>query len=180
MLGYVQHTYNPASYYQSLGQFFIGLAPIVGGLLSVDLITELLFPQIDIKEIIKAIELNLSSSESVLSALKGLLISIQLMKGHYIELLSNNPPRFFLWFFLVSSILSHLTPSPADFIGVRIGLIYFVGIVILACLVGINAVIYELTLELVYYVTAVFINFFPFVILHNVVLIMVGKILTLK
>ncbi|AZL83373.1 hypothetical protein EIJ81_00470 (plasmid) [Aliivibrio salmonicida] len=180
VLGYVQHTYNPSSYYQSLGQVFIGLAPIVGGLCIVELITELLFPQINIRQFIRLIELHLSTNESVIAASDELMIYIKLMIDTYIDLSFDYPYRFFLWVFLVSSILSHLTPSPADFVGVRSGLIYFVGGIILTCFVGINAAIYEIALQLTLYLTAIIISFFPFVILHNVVLIVVGKILTLK
>lgn len=36
--GYVNHTYNPKSIYQNIGNFFIGLAPIFGGFFLVTLI----------------------------------------------------------------------------------------------------------------------------------------------
>ncbi|MDR3242026.1 MAG: hypothetical protein LBT37_07625 [Lactobacillaceae bacterium] len=43
-LGYVQHTWNPKSLYQRMGNFFIGIAPIFGIGASAYLVTWLLWP----------------------------------------------------------------------------------------------------------------------------------------
>lgn len=45
-LGYVEHTYDPRSGYQTLGNFFIGIAPIFGISLSMYLVTRWLWPSL--------------------------------------------------------------------------------------------------------------------------------------
>jgi hypothetical protein len=45
-LGYVQHTWQPSSLYQQSGNFFIGLAPLIGETLSIIALTKLLVPPV--------------------------------------------------------------------------------------------------------------------------------------
>ncbi|QIL50058.1 hypothetical protein G7084_01220 [Weissella coleopterorum] len=45
-LGYVEHTYDPHNWYQKLGNFFIGIAPIFGISLSMYLVTYWLWPSL--------------------------------------------------------------------------------------------------------------------------------------
>lgn len=43
-LGFVRHRYNPHSLYQKMGNFFIGIAPILGGIVTVFLLMAWLLP----------------------------------------------------------------------------------------------------------------------------------------
>ncbi|MCZ9311024.1 hypothetical protein PAF15_03420 [Weissella koreensis] len=45
-LGYVEHTYDPHNWYQTLGNFFIGIAPIFGISLSMYFVTRWLWPSL--------------------------------------------------------------------------------------------------------------------------------------
>ncbi len=44
-LGFVRHRYNPGSLYQKMGNFFIGIAPIIGGIVTVFLLMNWLMPE---------------------------------------------------------------------------------------------------------------------------------------
>ena len=44
-MGYVSHSYNTKSFYQRIGCFFIGVAPIIGGSLVIHLLMWLLLPE---------------------------------------------------------------------------------------------------------------------------------------
>lgn len=43
-LGYVNHTWNPRSFYQRVGNLFIGIAPIIGNTVAILYLTKWLFP----------------------------------------------------------------------------------------------------------------------------------------
>lgn len=59
-LGYVSHSYNPKNLYQKIGNFFIGIAPILGGSAVLILLTNWMVPGIsaDISHILSGVHLS--------------------------------------------------------------------------------------------------------------------------
>ena len=45
VLGYVNHSYNPNSIYQQTGNFFIGIAPIFGGITAIIALMHIIIPK---------------------------------------------------------------------------------------------------------------------------------------
>ena len=122
VLGYVSHAYNPNSVYQQAGNFFIGIAPIFGGISSIIALMYVIIPKTYNEFItISMNNLNITKINSVV--IYGIL-------GSYIELIKtifsiNNftSPYFILFLFLATCISSHISLSSADIKGAFRGLI---------------------------------------------------------
>jgi len=132
-LGYVEHSYNGSNIYHQIGNFFIGIAPIAGGTLTIILLTVACLPNgqgiIDF----------LFSAESDLRAVSGfssliLLIQSQVhgLLGLLFSAYEQNKLAFFAWLYLSSSVALQLSPSPADLKGAYLGGGLF--IVVLSCM----------------------------------------------
>jgi len=122
VLGYVNHAYNPNSVYQQAGNFFIGIAPIFGGISSIIALMYIIIPK-TYNEFITISLNNLSITKISNVALNGIVNS-------YIDLIKiifsiNNftNPYFILFLFLAICISSHVSLSPADINGASKGLI---------------------------------------------------------
>ncbi|WP_254191040.1 histidinol-phosphate transaminase, partial [Clostridioides difficile] len=63
ILGYVSHSYKKDNLYQSIGNFFIGIAPIIGGTVMIILIFKILLPDSYMK-VTQNIDLNLYPEDS--------------------------------------------------------------------------------------------------------------------
>jgi len=104
-LGHVNHSYNQRSFYQNLGNFFIGLAPLILGPLILVLFLYLLVPR----------------GQEIFSQLSGSQNSlILLMAGvkKFLVLLFSpanlTSYRFWIFLYLSFCIASHLAPSKSD------------------------------------------------------------------
>lgn len=133
VLGYVSHTYKKGSIYQNLGNFFIGIAPLIGGTLSIILIFRLFLPDsfdaitniVSIKTYIISLE-DLDFVGFINSILKDIyLFFTYVFQGNNIISL-----RFVIFVFLMYSISSHMSLSYSDFknsisgLGVLIGIVF--------------------------------------------------------
>lgn len=111
-LGYVHHSWNTRSFYQSVGNFFIGMAPMIFGSTFLVFLLYLMVP--NSQEIFSS----LPTSGSVVEILKNI--------GKAITSLFNtgNLKNGWFWLFLYLSfcIASHIAPSKADRKGVWHGL----------------------------------------------------------
>jgi len=132
VLGYVSHAYNPNSVYQQAGNFFIGIAPIFGGISVIIAIMHIMIPG-TYNEFIN-ISLN---NLNITQISQG---SVQLILNSYIDLIKiifsmNNfgNPYFILFLFLAICISSHISLSSADIKGASKGLI-----IIFLLILGIN------------------------------------------
>lgn len=131
VLGYVEHSYNPSSIYQRIGNLFIGLGPIFSGIASLIISMYLLLPQsfaVFKKYLISGI-----NTDKIDGNLANTLIKAgsTLIKAIFN---TNNLLSFNFWIFIVIAICisSHIALSKADIKGAQDGfLVLFVLIFIL-------------------------------------------------
>ena len=136
-LGFVRHSFKVGNWYQELGNFFIGIAPLMGGSVVLVLLLWLFFPG--------AIEGAFAASkETELSGpfeqLKAIIIAIA---EHIFAAKNWGTARFWLFVYFVLCVGGHMAPSPSDYKGASRGVIFVgVGLVILTvglAVAGINS-----------------------------------------
>jgi len=125
-LGYVRHSFNPKSFYQVCGNFFIGAAPLFGGALCLWALSAWLLPGNEISPVFQG---NALSNFNVFFDAVG-----NLLEGIWAAI--SNPDvlsdwRFWLFVYLALCISSHLAPSSADFEGGAKGFFCFLFLMIL-------------------------------------------------
>jgi len=114
-LGYVKHSYNPNSVYQKIGNFFIGIAPIIVITAILYLLACLLLP--DMVTAVNAATTQLSSETTISKSLEVI--------GNIVLCFLSSASKLNWWIFVViGSFLSlHMTLSKADIKGALGGLI---------------------------------------------------------
>lgn len=121
VLGYVNHSYNPKSIYQEIGNFFIGIAPIFGGIISIMALMRLLIKNSYdkfIQILVQNFHINTLNKEifnNIVNSYLGLIKSI-------FSLSNLKNPYFYLFIFLAVCISSHISLSSADVKGASRGL----------------------------------------------------------
>ena len=142
-LGYVSHSYNRRNIYQRIGNFFIGVGPILGISAVILLIAKLLLPALPSE--ILAQSQNYTPSAGIISAFEGIAHSITAFFSYI-----GNPKW---WAFIgISIFLSlHMTLSKADLRGVADGLMFLLPILLLT-----DIVIGLLSTNVLYQFTGVF------------------------
>ena len=119
-IGYVLHSYDSRSWYQQIGNFFIGVGPIIMGTLIVYFLFLLLAPEL--KENIFSVKIDYDKSAGILnmiySGISNIFISILNIFSNIIKniLVSQSYKNIGFWIFiyLSISIASHMELSPAD------------------------------------------------------------------
>jgi len=127
MLGYVNHTWKPESRYQRAGNFFIGIAPVLGGTAVLILLTRLILPPGSA----------LDESSRILAgflASPGTSTGLALARHLALELPASlfSPPmlaswRLWLVLYLVMAVGLHMSPSREDLGGTWKGFAYIGG-----------------------------------------------------
>lgn len=125
-LGYVNHSYNPKSTYQKIGNFFIGVGPIIFGALVLYAAFYYLVP--NMSEVFANIE---SQSETLVKGVRGEYAGIlaamwgttkatlsTLFKAH-----NFSDYKFWIFLYLAICVSSHMQLSPPDIKGAKGGLI---------------------------------------------------------
>ena len=122
VMGYVEHSYNKNSIYQQIGNFFIGIAPIFGGILAIIGLMRLLVPQafeMFFQILVDSVNFetfNQVTLEGIANAYLGLLkliFSLENFQNLY----------FYIFLFVAICISSHMSLSPADIKGAFKGLV---------------------------------------------------------
>lgn len=123
VLGYVNHSYNPKNIYHRIGNFFIGIAPIVviSGILY--LVAYLLMPSFTTQAEILTEGISSISIESILSSIVNVVSEFFTFATSWQW-----------WVFIVVGILLslHMTLSGADIKGAKDGLIILLAILLVA------------------------------------------------
>jgi hypothetical protein len=125
-LGYVNHSYNPNSTYQKIGNFFIGVGPIIFGALVLYAALYYLVPNMN--EVFSGIQ---AQSQTLVKGVRGeysgvLTTMWSTAKATLSSLFSIenfSDYRFWIFLYLAISVSSHMQLSPPDIKGARGGLI---------------------------------------------------------
>lgn len=112
-LGYVNHSYNPASRFHRIGNFFIGTGPIWGGIFMLWLVTWIFLPS------------------EVLNFHHGIIKAFFNFLGHLFSVNFWCRWQSYCWLYLILTISSHITLSPPDLSGAKEGAITLVATVFL-------------------------------------------------
>ena len=142
VLGYVQHSYNPKNIYQRIGNFFIGIAPILVISSILYLLARILVP--DLLEII-------SAKASEIDPLKGLVSMFSGIGGIVGAVILFSREIMWWVFIIVSAFLAlHMTLSGADINGAKDGILFFV-----LTVVGANGILAIVDMELLFNLTKI-------------------------
>lgn len=115
VLGFVEHSYNRQNLYQRIGCFFIGVAPLVGGIVSIYFLSILLLPE--------NICYKFSQGYNPF-----LIFELICDPSFYLNIKS------YIWLYLMFSIMLHTTLSPADLEGSKVGLISLIVVLLIVSL----------------------------------------------
>ncbi len=123
-LGYVVHSYERGNWYQEIGNFFIGIAPLLGGTAALLLLLLLFYPDTGQQSLFQT-NPDLPFWNRVAEALSGLFAG--LFQAHNLLTI-----RLWLFLYLVVCVGSHMGPSGDDYRGALIGGLLVVGLLVLA------------------------------------------------
>lgn len=133
-LGYVTHTYHKKNIYHKIGNFFIGIAPILGGTLVIYLLLYFLLPDSCLKIINNNTSLyNYIKEGNYLHILKYFWTNVKIIFSSY------NSWQLYLFLFISMFICMHMNLSGADVKGSLGGLPYIIIILLL-----VNGILYVL------------------------------------
>lgn len=123
VLGYVEHSYNPNNIYQRVGNFFIGIGPIISGIFVLIVGLHFLLPQ---SFVMFQNHLKSNSNYNILDIklIEGsMLASIGLIKSIFVL---NNFTKIGFWLFIILAfcVSSHIALSKPDIKGALDGFIF--------------------------------------------------------
>lgn len=122
-LGYVTHSYNSRNLWQVMGNFFIAIAPLFGGLLGLYLVTWLLLD--DAASLFHLLKSSVFKKLANVQLSEVLFLINQIMlfiKKVYLQ----DPLQVVAWAYLCAAISLHLSPSKEDIKGAWAGFILFI------------------------------------------------------
>jgi len=132
-LGYVNHSYNPNSIYQSIGNFFIGIGPILFGSVVIYGLSQLLLRS-DILQSIETLRIQSTDAGVWDYSLQAVASVWNGVRTLYADLFTGENLtdwRLYLFLYIVFCIGSSITLSPGDMKGAGRGLAAFIGVLFL-------------------------------------------------
>ena len=170
-LGYVSHSYNRRNIYQRIGNFFIGVGPILGISAVILLIAKLFLP--DLPTEILAQSQNYTPQAGILSAFEGIANSLIAFFSYI------GSPKWWI-FIAISMLLSlHMTLSKADLHGVADGLLFLLPLLLLIdTIIGLISpnVLYQFTG--IFYILGGFLcSFMAMALLISIVTVLISYII---
>ena len=121
VLGYVNHSYNPKSIYQKIGNFFIGIAPILSGTGVIMLLLAVLLPK-ECHDMMAAVKEFQWPSEISFASVGMVKDSIVGVFGILFTQKNLKSIVFWIFMYLAISIASHMALSKADLKGASSGI----------------------------------------------------------
>ncbi len=118
-LGWVNHAYDPNSFWANIGNFFIGTGPVWLGLTALYFVTYLLLP-------VERFDMQVLS---IYDASTGFVKEVVLNKEAF-------GWKWFIWAYLAIAIGANITLSPPDIKGAFTGFVFIVLCVLTVCLVS--------------------------------------------
>lgn len=116
-IGYVAHSYNPKSIYQRIGNFFIGVGPIIFGSIVLYTIMYYLVPNMSgvLAELEKhSAKIHSAGLNNWQLAIQSAGDSIRIILSALTNSLNFNDWRFWLFVYISMSVASHMELSPPD------------------------------------------------------------------
>ncbi len=168
-MGYVRHSYNPTNLYQQVGNFFIGVAPIFGGGISIIVLMYFMLPNA-FKEYIIILKNSFNIATINSNILKEIIYSYFQLFTKIFSFSSFKEPLFYVFIIFAICIASHISLSMADIKGAARGLIviYFILLFINVLGLRVNVVAnYIITYNILItgiLIVALFLSFFTFLI----------------
>lgn len=177
-LGFVTHSYNNRSVWHVLGNFFIGIAPIIGGAVCLYLLCLFLLPSGTGVLGILLNKTHVLSSNQPLTDIIHLLTSL---KNSILNDAQNKPVQTFIWAYLCGGVALHLTPSKEDLKGSLWGFLLFSAITTTAIVIthhftldvsvfilGLTSILHTLSMMLIFalafaFILLIFIGFISFI-----------------
>jgi hypothetical protein len=113
VLGYVKHQYNPNSLYQQIGNFFIGIGPIISGIGMIILAMYFLVPQ-SFTTLQNQIHQSAAGEKLDIQMLQTLGEAVLVMGKSLFTMENLLEPAFWIFVILAICISSHIALSKAD------------------------------------------------------------------
>ena len=123
-LGYVVHTFDTRNRFQRVGNFFIGIAPLIGGSIALAVLLWMFYPE----AARSALELTGQDAEG--DAIEKSIGIATTIFGNVINAQNFFTPRFWVFIYLVLCVGTHMAPSPSDYEGAWNGIFIFGAVLI--------------------------------------------------
>lgn len=131
-MGYVKHSCNKNSYYQRIGNLFIGAGPVIFGAAVLYAVMYFLLPNPQpVTDIINSSGLRIRNIMDVTSQWSAIYASAEAMIKQIFNTANFSEVSFWIFVYISLSIASHMELSPADMKGMMKGLVTLVILLVL-------------------------------------------------